>query len=43
MFHPYLNGELTPYNDPDLKGSYTGISSSHTTAHFTGLRWRASP
>lgn len=35
MFHPYLNGELTPYNDPDLKGSYTGINSSHTTAHFT--------
>ena len=35
MFHPYLNGELTPYNDPDLKGSYTGISSRHTTAHFT--------
>ena len=35
MFHPYLNGELTPYNDPDLKGSFTGISSRHTTAHFT--------
>lgn len=35
MFHPYLNGELTPYNDPDLRGSYTGISSMHTTAHFT--------
>lgn len=35
MFHPYLNGELTPYNDPDLRGSYTGISSRHTTAHFT--------
>lgn len=35
MFHPYLNGELTPYNDPLLKGSYTGISSIHTTAHFT--------
>lgn len=35
MFHPYLNGELTPYNDPELKGSYTGISSIHTTAHFT--------
>ncbi len=35
MFHPYLNGELTPYNDPDLKGSYTGISARHTTAHFT--------
>ena len=35
MFHPYLNGELTPYNDPELKGSYTGISARHTTAHFT--------
>lgn len=34
MFHPYLNGELTPYNDPELKGSYTGISACHTTAHF---------
>ena len=35
MFHPYLNGELTPYNDPMLRGSYTGISAAHTTAHFT--------
>lgn len=35
MFHPYLNGELTPYNEPQLRGSYTGISSVHTTAHFT--------
>lgn len=35
MFHPYLNGELTPYNDPDMRGSYTGISAGHTTAHFT--------
>lgn len=35
MFHPYLNGELTPYNDPFLKASYTGISSGHTKAHFT--------
>lgn len=35
MFHPYLNGELTPYNDPMLKASYTGISSRHTQAHFT--------
>lgn len=34
IFHPYLNGELTPYNDPCLKGSYIGISSRHTTAHF---------
>ena len=35
MFHPYLNGELSPYNDPELKGSYTGISARHTTGHFT--------
>ena len=35
MFHPYLNGELSPYNDPELKGSYTGISARHTHAHFT--------
>jgi len=35
MFHPYINGELTPYNDPLLKGSYTGISARHTKAHFT--------
>lgn len=35
IFHPHLNGELTPYNDPELKGSYIGISARHTTAHFT--------
>ena len=35
MFHPYLNGELTPYNDPNLRGSYIGISAAHTRAHFT--------
>lgn len=35
MFHPYLNGELTPYNDPNLRGSYIGISAAHTKAHFT--------
>ena len=35
IFHPYLNGELTPYLDPQLRGSYVGISSAHTTAHFT--------
>lgn len=35
MFHPYLNGELTPYADPMLCGSYTGIRATHTRAHFT--------
>ena len=35
MFHPYLQGELTPYNNPKLRASFTGISSSHSKAHFT--------
>ncbi len=35
MYHPYLNGELTPYNDPDLCASFIGIRGGHTKAHFT--------
>lgn len=35
IFHPYLNGELTPYADPALCGSFTGIRATHTKAHFT--------
>lgn len=35
MFHPYLNGELTPYADPLLRGSFTGVRAGHTKAHFT--------
>lgn len=35
IFHPYLNGELTPYADPKLCGSFTGIRASHTKAHFS--------
>lgn len=35
IFHPYLNGELTPYADPKLCGSFTGIKASHTKAHFS--------
>lgn len=34
MFHPYLNGELTPYADPLLEASFTGVRSGHTKAHF---------
>ena len=34
-FHPYLNGELTPYADPMLCGSFTGMRATHTRAHFT--------
>lgn len=35
IFHPYLNGELTPYADPMLCGSFTGIRATHKKAHFT--------
>ncbi|MBR5538462.1 MAG: xylulokinase [Clostridia bacterium] len=35
IFHPYLNGELTPYADPALCGSFTGMRATHTKAHFT--------
>lgn len=35
LFHPYLNGELTPYADPMLRGSFTGIRAGHTKAHFS--------
>ena len=35
LYHPYLNGELTPYADPQLCGSFTGIRATHTRGHFT--------
>ena len=35
FFHPSLNGELTPYADPLLCGSFIGIRATHTKAHFT--------
>jgi xylulokinase len=35
MFHPYLNGELTPYADPLLRGSFTGVRFGHGKAHFS--------
>ncbi len=35
IFLPHLNGELTPYADPMLCGSFTGVRSHHTKAHFT--------
>lgn len=35
IFHPYLNGELTPYADPMLCGRFTGVRATHTKAHFT--------
>ena len=35
IYLPHLNGELTPYADPMLCGSFTGIRATHTKAHFT--------
>ncbi len=35
IFHPYLNGELTPYANPKLCADFIGVRSSHTKAHFT--------
>ncbi len=34
-FHPYINGEMTPYADPMLCGSFTGVRAGHTKAYFT--------
>ncbi len=34
VFHPYINGELTPYADPLLCGSFVGVRANHTKAHF---------
>ena len=34
IFHPYLMGELTPHANPNLRGSYFGISSLHSKKHF---------
>ncbi len=35
VFHPYLNGELTPYGNPALCADFVGVRASHTKAHFT--------
>jgi xylulokinase len=35
MFHPYLAGERTPHMNPNLRGSFTGLSLRHTWKHLT--------
>lgn len=35
IFHPYLNGELTPYANPKLCADFIGLRAFHTKAHFT--------
>lgn len=34
FYHPYLLGEFTPYQDPDLRADFVGASMKHTHAHF---------
>ncbi len=34
FFHPYLQGEITPYLDNSLRAGFTGISMGATYAHF---------
>lgn len=34
MFHPYLQGERSPYWDPNLRASFTGVSISSTKGDF---------
>ncbi len=34
LFHPYLNGELTPYGNANLCASFIGVRACHTKDHF---------
>lgn len=34
LFHPYLNGERSPYWDPDLRASFVGLGFGHDARHL---------
>jgi xylulokinase len=34
IFHPYIQGERTPYWNPELRGSFTGIDQRHGWPQF---------
>ncbi len=34
LFLPYLDGERTPWWDPELQGAFLGLSTSHTAGDF---------
>ncbi len=34
IFSPHLSGELTPYNNPHMRGAFNGVSGIHTKGHF---------
>lgn len=35
IFHPFLQGEMTPYYDDSLCSSFTGVKMHHTKGYFT--------
>ena len=35
IFHPYLQGELCPYNEDMLRASFTGVRMHYTKGHFS--------
>ena len=35
LFHPYLNGERSPYWDPLLRADFLGLTMAHGQAHLT--------
>ncbi|TWT52494.1 Xylulose kinase [Rubripirellula amarantea] len=35
LFLPYLNGERTPHADPNARGSFVGLNTTHTRGHLT--------
>lgn len=35
LFLPFLEGERSPYWDPDLRGAFLGLSSAHRRTHLT--------
>jgi len=34
LYHPYLQGEGSPYNDPHLRGDFIGLSLHHKRSHL---------
>ena len=34
LFLPYLNGERTPYPDPEARGAFVGLTARHRRAHL---------
>ena len=35
LFLPYLNGERTPHADPQARGSFVGLNTTHSRGHLT--------